>query len=686
MYRVKGMDLTIRCQKGKTHQFSKECKQMPDNQYGFLFEESQQVEGCVTLEGIPGGCVGKLKLRLTNGHSMENYNLELEQPVTVDIFLEEQPEKITAMYMYNDWWTRPAFLNAFQEIPERTQVLFFKFRDRYECWVPMVDQKYKTYAVSGDGQLRLVMTASMGGMCSLDEIFFAMAQDSSLYGATQKVFDWITEYKGIKKKAERRLPDIFSYLGWCSWDAFYKEITDSQVLGKAKELKEKNVPVRWMILDDGWLCCQNDMLTDFVPDREKFPDGFADMINEIRKDTMIQWFGVWHTLGGYWGGVQPGSLLEIQEREYLWDGPNGKLLPYPSSKGYGFFRDWYEYLHKEKVDFVKVDCQSAVKNHYENGFPLAEAARGLHNALEGGVSVMDNTIINCMGMAMENILSRPNSAVSRNSDDFMPKKENGFAEHLLQNAYNSLYHDEIYYCDWDMFWTNHEDGIKHSLLRAISGGPVYFSDRINETEPEIVKPLTYADGKVLRMNRSAKPSWDCLFTDPMNEGVLKLTNVGSYGQKEMAGGIAVFNLVGKKQSYRFKAGDIHDLKLSETCWVYDYFGKKAFRMKSDDEFVAELEKDGFAWYLILPDHDAGVVLGLTDKFNSFVAVESVSWEKEKIHCILREGGNIGFLTREKPKRVLCNGKDMTGCLETVNEISALPVENSQEKISLVLEL
>ena len=38
---------------------------------------------------------------------------------------------------------------------------------------------------------------------------------------------------------------------------------------------------------------------------------------------------------------------------------------------------------------------------------------------------MDGAIINCMGMAMENILSRPTSAISRNSDDFMPNKENG---------------------------------------------------------------------------------------------------------------------------------------------------------------------------------------------------------------------------------------------------------------------
>lgn len=96
---------------------------------------------------------------------------------------------------------------------------------------------------------------------------------------------------------------------------------------------------------------------------------------------------------------------------------------------------------------------------------------------------------------MENILSRPTSAISRNSDDFMPNKENGFVEHLLQNAYNSVYHDELYYCDWDMFWTKHEDAVKHSLLRAISGGPIYVSDQIGDTNPDVLKPLAYHNGE-----------------------------------------------------------------------------------------------------------------------------------------------------------------------------------------------
>ena len=35
------------------------------------------------------------------------------------------------------------------------------------------------------------------------------------------------------------MPEMFRFLGWCSWDAFYREITEEKVRQKARELVEK---------------------------------------------------------------------------------------------------------------------------------------------------------------------------------------------------------------------------------------------------------------------------------------------------------------------------------------------------------------------------------------------------------------------------------------------------------------
>ncbi len=451
---------------------------------------------------------------------------------------------------------------------------------------------------------------------------------------------------------------MFRYLGWCSWDAFYLEVSEEKIREKAEELRAKKVPVRWMLIDDGWMTAKGELLADYKPDQEKFPQGFKEMTEDIRALGDIRWFGVWHALGGYWGGILPGSVLDFRERPYLYETVNQKLVPSPFL-GERFYRDWYRELCREGIDFVKVDGQSAVPYYFENSLPVCEAARGMNEALEGGGALMDGAVINCMGMAMENILSRPCSAIARNSDDFIPGKEDGFAEHLLQNAYNALYHNEIYCCDWDMFWTMHKDSAKHGLLRAVSGGPVYISDRVGATDPEVLKPLAYTDGRLLMMERSLKPAWDCVFSDPMAGGVLKLHNAAPWGTDEKAGGMAVYNLTEQRQDFSFKPRDIPELEAEKTYWVFDYFGKKAFLMGGNDSYEGELEAGDFAWFVALPEKTAGSCLGLTDKYAGFAAVESICEDNGAQTVVIRETGPVGWMSKKPPRKVEVNSADVT---------------------------
>lgn len=637
-------------------------------------------------EGVSDGCrIGKLRLDMKNESCRENFNLRMEKPVTVYLPAEEKPEKITAMYLYNEWWTRPAFVESFQEIPDHTQVVFFKYQNEFSCLVPVAGRKFKTYIAGGtETEICLEMTACLGGQKALEEPLYVTARALSLAEAVHKVFSWLAEYKGIRMRESRRIPEMFQYLGWCSWDACYTDVSEDMIRRKANELFAKKVPVKWMLIDDGWLSTENERLCDFAPDKEKFPNGFRHMTKEMKEDGNIQWFGVWHAFGGYWGGIAPGSSLEYKERPYLYKTVNGKLIPSPQT-GERFYRDWYQYLRQEGINFVKVDGQSAVPYYFENSLPVCEAASGMSQAMESGASYIDGAVINCMGMAMENILARPSSAVSRNSDDFVPDKEGGFAEHLLQNAYNALYHNELYCCDWDMFWTMHKDSVKHSLLRAISGGPVYFSDKIGDTSPEVLKPLVYKSGRILMMDRSAKPTDDCIFSDPLVDGVLKLHNAASWGQDRKGGGIAVFNLTGQPQAFDFGAADIPELDVANQYWVFDYFHKKAFSLDRDGRYEGIIEKDGYAWFLILPQGKMASCLGLLDKYAGFTAVEAIYENENMQTVVVRESGPLGWLSRKEPREVKINAADVSEKVQKKDDIYSveIPEDFSKAVLSIV---
>lgn len=71
--------------------------------------------------------IGTLHLSIQNETLSDKANLAMEHPIRVTIPVQDRPVKITAMYMFNAWWTRPAFVERFQDIPDRTQIAFFQY-------------------------------------------------------------------------------------------------------------------------------------------------------------------------------------------------------------------------------------------------------------------------------------------------------------------------------------------------------------------------------------------------------------------------------------------------------------------------------------------------------------------------------------------------------------------------------
>ena len=626
---------------------------------------SEKADALVSVTEKDGCLFGTVQARLQGEPFRENDGFGGKEALRVSLGLKEKPLRMTALYLHRDWWTRPAFVKEWGELPERTQVVYLDYGDHFGCLFLMAGKEYKANVgmagSAGDDRLIVSMMSYCAGQMWLEEPVFVLSEAGTPYEAISLACRTAAQKAGVLLRDEKELPEMFSYLGWCSWDAFYTDINEEKIRLKAEELNEKDVPVRWLLLDDGWLSVKDNRLYDLAPEKEKFPEGFGKMTRELKKDSLLRWIGVWHSLGGYWGGIELESKLQREEDEHLYTTRSGKLLPAPRAEaGYGFYRNWYEYLRGEGIDFVKVDGQSAVKNHYANDIPVCLAARETHKALEGAVAAyMGGRLINCMGMAMENILGRQGSVLSRNSDDFVPGNLDGFGEHLMQNAYNAPYHNAFYACDWDMFWTSHQDAVKHAVLRAISGGPVYISDRIGDTVKEAVMPLCFHDGRLLCMERSAMPSLDCLFTDPSKEGIVKLTNLADCGILGRKGGaVAAYNLTGKEQETTLCASDIFDLPKGDYLCV-DVMEKKVLGKTSTEggAFPIFLQKDGFALFVFVPITGEYAVIGLMEKYISFLGIEEIKMLPEGFLAIVKECGSFGFYTKKRVSGVKINGPD-----------------------------
>lgn len=577
-----------------------------------------------------------------------------DNPVSITVQYLPENYQLMANYQHKDWWTRPHFGEDIQELPDKTQSLLIKTEENYYHLLPIVDQKNRTTLVGSSEGLNINVSSYQGGFRDVSSYSFIISAGNNPYELAELNVKRATSLDGIvtSHRENKTYPEILDYLGWCSWDAFYHDVNEEGLLEKANELKDLGIPTKWIMIDDGWSEIKDDRLFSFEADQEKFPSGLANTVHKLKETFGVNWVGVWHTIAGYWGGIHPESKIASDLQENLYPTNRGALVPHPEvGKGFGFWNTWHDKLRQDGIDFVKVDSQSAVANFLTHQVPIGEATAGTHTSLEASCSLhFNNTIINCMGMSLENVWNRPYSSISRNSDDFVPNEKQGFQEHAFQNVYNSFYHGPFYWGDWDMFWSINHDDRQNMVLRAISGGPIYVSDEIGQTNPEKIMPLVYQDGKIIRCDLPGLPTEDCLMVDPIENNIpLKVWNrIGDVGI------VAAFNISNAELvEGTVSPQDVRDLDEGNYL-VFDSLEHEYQVITSEETIDVQLQKNDTSLFVFIPNNDTLTPIGLMNKLIPTDSILEQEVTNEQTTIQLREGGKFAFVTEKNIEKVLVN--------------------------------
>ena len=110
------------------------------------------------------------------------------------------------------------------------------------------------------------------------------------------------------------------YIGWCTWNASEngKKLDETFVVESVKTFTNRNFPLGWVIIDDGWFDQKGGKISSFMPDTTKFPEGFGPVITRLKEECNIKEVGVWHTLNALWNGIDPGSELGNKYKDDLY--------------------------------------------------------------------------------------------------------------------------------------------------------------------------------------------------------------------------------------------------------------------------------------------------------------------------------------------------------------------------------
>lgn len=245
--------------------------------------------------------------------------------VGIDVKIGAEVESYMANWGKYQCWCSPHFGSDFKDMPDKTQMLVIKLKtDEFAVFVPVVSGGYKTVFQGKDkNEFTAKMSSSFDSLKTCNELSFVYCVGKNPLELTEKCVKAALKLlkSGVRHISERRYPELFEYLGWCSWDSMQIRVSEEGLLEKCEEFKEKNIPIKWAILDDMWSEVHNfydkkyadkhemqiimfsSMLSHFKADPKRFPNGLRKCIEKINEYGMK--VGLWHPINGYWRGLDP---------------------------------------------------------------------------------------------------------------------------------------------------------------------------------------------------------------------------------------------------------------------------------------------------------------------------------------------------------------------------------------------
>ncbi len=582
------------------------------------------------------------------------------------------------------FWMLPVAGTAVGGVPNETQALFLELDDgRVAAVIPLVQAPARC-CLRGAGTDRLeVMVETGDAHVAVGRVLAVwVGVGDEIHALMTAGAKAVTARLGSGRlRSEKSLPAWIDGFAWCTWDAFYQEVDQAKVRAGLESFKALGVMPRMMILDDGWqqehVTLTGERRLSGLDANAKFPGGLAPLVRMAKDEFGLHAVMVWHAFNGYWNGVDanalPGYGVVEQARHlspYLYqDMPNidewwGCLMGVvPAQHVHRFYHDYHRGLKAMGVDGVKVDNQAMIEGVAQGQGGRVTLMQTYREALEGSAAVhFYHNVINCMSCSNDMLYSAKTTNLTRTSTDFWPKRPESHGLHLWTNALVSLWFAEFIHADWDMFQSTHEMAAFHAAARAISGSPVYVSDKPGMHDAAVLRKLVCSDGSILRCAAPARPARDCCFRDLQGEDVaLKLLNRNHHGAV-----VGVFNV-------QYHADAAERRTISATIAPADLTGgaegKYAIWLhrsgavhvaSGNDGVTVELSEGVNGWEVatIVPIDDGFAPLGLAGMYNGGGAIVLVARDGKRYRrIILRDGGRFVAWSKRKPVAVQVAGEN-----------------------------
>ncbi|WCL48235.1 glycoside hydrolase family 36 protein [Leptospira sp. GIMC2001] len=388
--------------------------------------------------------------------------------------------------------------------------------------------------------------------------------------------------------------------GWCSWYYYYTDITEKIILDNLKDIKDKNIPIQFFQVDDGYQRTIGDWLTT----NEKFPAGMKIIADEIKRE-------------GYQPGIWLAPFLVRKESEFynkypeavlkdengdpvpaLWNPLWGKDYTYcldlthPKSLEFltqvfkTITKDWgYPYL---KLDFLYAGLLPGVvynpnitpQARYQNALKLIRKVVGKDTFLLGCGAPIFPSVGYFQGMRIScDVAPFWRAELKRR----LVRDKNALCTEkaLINDLTRASMHRKFWFNDPDCLVVrkkknsmNYNQTLIMASVMAVSGGMLLVSDDMTKLEPERLEMLK----KTLELSKL------CQAKTPLPIGIFE----GQFpeGLWNPAGYLGVWNPTDKSKTIKMKT----PVAIRNTEWIDYWTGNKEISVQYDnDSQILEIE-------------------------------------------------------------------------------------------------
>lgn len=628
-------------------------------------------------------------------------------------------EKFMVSYRNKSSWMVPLIKSDLQDLPAESQYFLARLKSgKYLMILPLIDNRFRTSLQgANDNTIDVVIESGDRFTKTNRALALYVSVDNNPHEMIKRAAENISkQLKTFRTRTEKTLPWFVDYLGWCSYNAFYQNVTQENIRKVLNNQKDKQIPVKWLLIDDGMQSHVGTRLNSFEANSIKFPNGLKGLIDMSKNEYSIDKVMVWTALWGYWGGIDPvafpnnsrfirytvppryNNLIDkdknINNKNFEATVGNtlfpmskvGTSFHIPGPSFTSFYKDYFDYLRLQGVDGVKVDAITWVEGlgDYNRGGRVAMMKDLMDGLQMNSAQNFNGELLNCSSCSNDYFYNTLTANVTRTSGDFFPDKPETHGSHIFVNAHSSFWVGDIITPDWDMFQSGAKEGEFHAAARAISGGPVYTTEKVGTENVHILQALCTSKGKLLRCEKPAKLTMSSLFVDP--EVDKKAVTVFSENKFNYV--IGAFNCSYKKNSDVIVesvicANDVEGIKGKQFA-IYDWASKNIIRTTADKQIKSELSQLKFNIYTIGNVVDGFAPIGLDGKYNPGGAISDFEQLKQKTWKIeMIEGGKLICYSEYTPKEIICEGKNIPFKMNGNKLIIDVPLK---ENISIMVAL